>query len=199
MLKVGLTGNIGSGKTTVSRIFEVIGIPVFHADAEAKKLYFKEEVKEKVLRAFGSAVFTNGNVDFKKLAQLIFSDSQHLTTINNIIHPLVFKSFNIWLESKSYQPYVLHEAAIIFENDLQSRFDAIINVSADPEARLQRVVDRDGSDKESVNKRINNQMSDFRKSELSNYVIYNNYDDMLIPQVLKVHKELIKKTKACVI
>jgi dephospho-CoA kinase len=190
MLKVGLTGNIGSGKSTVSRIFEVIGIPVFHADKEAKGLYELETVKQRILDVFGKEVFSGNSVDFKKLANVIFGDKGKLQTINNIIHPLVFERFNCWLIDNNDSPYIIHESAIIFENNLQSRYDKIINVSADTDIRIERVINRDGVEKSMVINRIKNQMSDTLKSELSDYVIQNNQEDMLIPQVLTIDKEL---------
>lgn len=190
MLKVGLTGNIGSGKSTVSRIFEVIGIPVYHADKEAKELYKLEIVKQRILDIFGNEVFSGNSVDFKKLANIIFGDKDKLQTINNIIHPLVFERFNQWLIDNNDSPYIIHESAIIFENNLQSHYDNIINVSADTDIRIERVINRDGVEKDMVINRIKNQMSDTLKSELSDYVINNNHEDMLIPQVLTIDKEL---------
>jgi dephospho-CoA kinase len=190
MLKVGLTGNIGSGKSTVSRIFEVIGIPVFHADKEAKELYNLEIVKQRILDIFGKEVFSENSVDFKKLANVIFSDKDKLQTINNIIHPLVFERFNRWLIDNNDSPYIIHESAIIFENNLQSYYDKIINVSADTDIRIERVINRDGVEKNMVINRIKNQMSDTLKSELSDYIINNNINDMLIPQVITIDKEL---------
>jgi len=192
MLKVGLTGNIGSGKTTVSKIFEVIGIPVFHADIIAKKLYAIPEVILEVKNKLGTEVFTDNTLDFKKLAGVVFSDSEKLNIVNQIIHPRVYDEAEQWFKKQSGVPYIIHESAILFENNLQGRYDKIINVSAAEEVRLRRVIERDGISRSEVERRINNQMSDTVKSKLADIVIYNNENDLLIPQVIKIHKSLSK-------
>ena len=120
MLKVAVTGNIGSGKSTVSNIFKALGIPVFVADSEAKLLYEKEEVQQQVRQAFGSEVFDkDGNIDKKALADVIFNDTAALKLINEIIHPLTLNKYHEWLEINKDKPYTLHESAILFENNLQ--------------------------------------------------------------------------------
>lgn len=192
MLKVGLTGNIGSGKTTVSKIFEIIGIPVFHADVVAKQLYTLPDVINEVKNKLGAEVFTDNIVDFKKLASAIFSDHTKLKILNQIIHPKVYEAAERWFKQQSGVPYIVHESAILFENNLQGRYDKIINVSADMEVRLRRVIERDGTNRKEVERRISNQMSDIEKTKLADFIIYNNEDDLLIPQVLKIHKDLSK-------
>jgi len=192
MLKVALTGNIGSGKSTVAKVFEILGVPVFNADNEARKLYSRQDVIDKLTKIFTDKILNNtGEVDTKVLASIIFSNEGSLKTVNGIIHPMVLQEFNNWLDKHKDAPYVIHEAAVIFENNLQDNFDRIIVVSADEELRIDRVINRDGSTREKVVERVNNQLSDQYKCKHSDYVIYNNESDFLIPQVLKIHKEII--------
>lgn len=194
MIKVAITGNIGSGKTIVSKIFEVLGIPVFHADVEARLLYFQEEVKWQVRQHFGESAFTGTNeVDTKKLAEIIFNDKNKLELINNIIHPLVFEKYQQWLSQYSELPYTLHESAIVFENKLEVRYDFIIAVSAPQEVRLERIIERDKVSEEAVKARMANQMNEEEKNRRANFVIINDGKQLLIPQVLKIDRILKKK------
>jgi dephospho-CoA kinase len=131
MLKIALTGNIGSGKSTVARIFNILGIPVFNADMVAKELYTDDDVIKELVELFGSNILTSKEtIDTKKLAAIIFSDKKALKSINQLIHPKVLKKFNNWLDTHSNNEYIIHESAILFENNLQDRFDYIITVSA---------------------------------------------------------------------
>lgn len=194
MLEIALTGNIGSGKTTVAKVFEVIGIPVFNADTEAKKLYAYPEVLSKLVSLFSEKILDReSKIDFKKLASIIFVDSKALKEVIDIIHPLVLTVYDEWKSNHQNSKYIIHEAAIIFENNLQSKFDLVINVSAEEELRIERVIKRDSQLRADVIKRVQNQMSDSEKSKLSDYVIYNNNSDFVIPQVLKIHKEITGK------
>ncbi len=193
MRRIGLTGNIGSGKSTVAKIFEVIGIPVFNADEEAKKLYRENYVKNEMVKEFGSEILSLGEIDMKLLANLVFNNKDLLLKVNSIIHPKVLDSFNIWIQDKEELPYVLSESAIIFENNLQSRYDKIICVSSDVEIRINRVLARDKTNRMSVLERIKNQMTDEEKCSRSDFVIHNNENDMLIPQVLKIHDQISRR------
>ena len=189
MIKVGLTGNIGSGKSTVCKVFESLGVPVFYSDVEAKKLYSREEVKNKLMQRFGKSVFNNlGEVDFKKLASLIFSNKESLHFINNIIHPLVFESYNNWLSEYRENCYTIHESAILFEHHLEKRFDKTMLVYCPLDIRLRRVTERDGISEEEALKRVSNQMEDSLKNKLADFVIVNDGIKMVIPQIMEINK-----------
>lgn len=192
MIKVALTGNIGSGKSTVAHLFSILGIQVFHADAEAKLLYKDANVKQFILALFGKQVFdTDGEVDFKQLAKVIFNDSQSLQQINRVIHPLVFKKYSDWMVQNKDQKYTIHEAAIIFENHLEHHYDLIINVSASEKVRMNRVMRRDGLTEAQFQERANNQWPDDKKNKKADFIIFNDGDQFLIPQVIQIDKQII--------
>ena len=192
MIKVALTGNIGSGKSTVAKIFTVLGVPVFNADTEARMLYYEDVVKDELISLFSENILNkNGDVDTKILASIIFNDKHALQTVNNIIHPLVLEKYNNWCNTYKNEHYTIHETAILFENNLQKNFDIVINVSAPAEIRLKRVIERDKISEEQVNERMANQISDKTKCELSQFVIYNDGNRFLIPQVNSIHNKLL--------
>lgn len=192
MIKVALTGNIGSGKSTVARIFSAFGVPVFNADSEARSLYFEDEVKEKLGSLFTEKILTKeGSVDTKKLASIIFNDKRALQSVNSLIHPLVLKKYNEWCDKHIDEVYTIHEAAVLFENNLQNKFDVVINVSAPSEIRIERVMERDDIAEKLVKDRIKNQMSDSVKCDMSDFVIYNDSKQFLIPQVKNIHDYII--------
>ena len=191
MIKVGLTGNIGSGKSTISKIFSTLNVPVFIADVEAKLLYSETEVKKEIKSGIGDQVFdSNGEVDLKLMANLIFNDKEALLKINRIIHPRTLSKYHRWLENHKQHIYTLHESAILFENNLQDHFDKIINISAPFETRLIRVTERDGIEQEKVMERMKNQMPEEKKNKLADFVIVNDGDQLLIPQVIEIDKKL---------
>ena len=197
MLKVGLTGSIGSGKTLVSKIFETIGVNVFYADDSAKALYGNKKVKEEIVNVFGPSILTEDNkIDTKIFAGIIFNDKSALKKINSIIHPLVMNDFLNWLTNYKTDAYILHEAAILFESDLSKKFDFVIAVSAPEALRIERIMKRDNVNREAVIARIKNQWSDERKAKLADFVILNDETELLIPQVLKVNK-ILKQKKGC--
>ncbi len=191
MLKVCITGSIGSGKTTVSNIFSKLGISVFKADDEAKKFFNHTEVKEKILTAIGNSVFSSdGEIDKKAMASKIFNNADALKTINSIIHPLVMKKFNKWADEKIQSDYVILESAIIYESSLTHYFNKIISVSAPKDLRLRRVIKRDLVGHEEVYQRMRNQWSDEEKSKKADYIINNDGRQLIIPQIIKIHKDL---------
>ncbi len=191
MNRIGLTGNIGSGKSTVARIFEALDVPVFYSDLVARQMYSLPEVVEKLTAFFPEAnLYSGGKFQKAILANLIFSNPQALQQVNQLIHPLVEEEFVVWSVKHTHRPYVLQESAILFENHLQQRYNAIILVTAPESLRVQRVTLRDDSSPESVKARISNQMPETEKQKLSDYIINNDGHQMLIPQVVELHQKL---------
>lgn len=190
MIKVGLTGNIGTGKSTVAAIFESLGVPIYHADLEAKKMLKKASVKKALLEKFGEAVFFQGNIDRKKLAQLVFKDPEKLNDLNLVIHPLVKQDLSAFFKQHKDHQYVIQEAAILFESGFNKVFDKVILVTSSEKIATSRVMKRDDISRDEVIQRRANQWSQDKKIELADFVIENNETDLLIPQVLKIHHSL---------
>jgi dephospho-CoA kinase len=188
MLKVGLTGNIGSGKTTVSKVFELFGIPVFYADDEAKKLMTNDEALIKGIKsAFGEqSYFNDGTLNRKYIAQIVFNDPLRLAALNALVHPATFRAFDLWVKNTGNAPYVVKEAALLFESDSYKMCDYTIMVTAPPEMRIERVMKRDGLTRAEIEKRDARQLSEQKKIELADYVIKNDDSELVIPQVLKI-------------
>jgi dephospho-CoA kinase len=191
MLKVAVTGGIGSGKTTVCSIFEKLGIPVFYADKVAKELMDSDiEIREKMINYFGLDVFDAENkLNRSKFAAIIFNNKEALSTINEIVHPVVRKAFNCWAENQ-LTPYVIQEAALIFESGQAGNFDKIITVSAPVEVRITRVMKRDKISRENVLERINNQLNEEIKLKQCDFIITNDDNEMLIPQIININNNL---------
>lgn len=190
MKTIGVTGNIGSGKTTVCKIFEDFGIPVFTADLEAKKLLFVPRIIKKIYKTFGDAVMENGKVVNQKLANVVFSDEKELAKLNTIIHPEIWKLFDKWSKQHKKRHHVIMESALLFESGFYKKLDYIITVTAPVEVRIKRVKFRDKMSTAEVRKRINNQLSDLVKRKGSNFVIVNDGKKPLMPQVTKVYIKL---------
>ena len=196
MLKTAITGNIGSGKSTVCKIFESLGVPVFYADTEAKKLYRDPSVLSMVKKIFGSDVFDESQQLIRqKLASIVFRDPEALKTLNAIIHPKLMEKYQRWLNENARHHYTLHEAAVIFENGLEKQFDVIINVSCPEEIRLERIKKRDMLPEEEIRNRMKRQWPEEKKNKLSDMVIINDGKRFLIPQVMEIHKKLTEKRK----
>ena len=193
MIKVGVTGGIGAGKSLICSILERIGYPVFYSDIEAKKIITSNpQVRTDLIELFGIQIFKNGQLDRNLLASLLFSDSTFIEKINSIVHPKVREEFENWALSQD-SPLVFNEAAILFETGSYKNFDATILVTAPLEIRLNRVMNRDNSIKADVQKRIDNQWSDEQKAILSTYRIQNNGIQSVLDQLDEVLNELIKK------
>jgi dephospho-CoA kinase len=190
MLKVGITGGIGSGKSTVCKIFESLGVPVFRADDESRKLLSTDaDVKKQVTVLLGNSVIVNSTPDRKKIAELVFNDPEKLKGLNAIIHPKVRHAVAIWaMEQKS--AFVIEEAAILFESGAYKTLDAVIVVSAPEEVRVTRVMDRDGLTEALVTERIRNQITEEERRKRADFIIENDGKQLLIPQALEVFKTL---------
>jgi dephospho-CoA kinase len=191
MIKVGITGGIGSGKSTVCKVFKGLGIPVFEADAVAKQIMTSDpQIQKLLIEAFGIAVYLpDGSIDRKYLAGLVFNNESLLSELNSIVHPAVLNEFDEWCETKQ-TAYILHEAAILFESGFYKMMDKIIAVVTSEEERIQRVIKRDGATIELVRQRIQNQMSDADRIKLADFVISNNDDELIIPQILIIDKKI---------
>ena len=192
-LIVGITGGIGSGKTTVCNFFKTFGIPVYHADVEAKALMNRSKViRRKLISLFGDKAYKDDMLNRSYLRAQIFRDEQLLAKMNAIVHPKVGSHFSRWLK-KQNAPYILKEVAIIFENNLQNQYDYIITIIADEDARIRRVIKRDNVTESSVRAIISNQLNDEEKVKLSDFTIKNNDLVEAKHQVNEIHSILISK------
>jgi dephospho-CoA kinase len=191
-MKLGVTGGIGSGKTSVCRVFNVLGIPVFSADQEAKEIMGNDiEIIENINSIAGKNLYKNGSLDRQGLATLIFNNQNLLDKVNALVHPLVFDHFNKW-EMKQTAPYIIMEAAILFESGASELVDRTVTVVAPVEERVGRVIHRGNLSREHVLERMRNQMDDSSRIKLSDYIIHNSENEMIIPQILEIHNDLIK-------
>ena len=192
MIKVGLTGGIGSGKTTVANYFIELGVPVYFADDEAKKLMNSSTyIKNKLIREFGEKTYQNGELNRKYLASIVFHDTSKLNIINGIVHPAVADHFAKWIK-KQQAKYIIQENAIFFENNTSSIFDLIITVTAPINVKIERILKRDTSSKNDILSRMKNQWDDVRKIGLSDFVIDNIDLADTKKQVGLIHKKLLK-------
>ena len=191
MIKLGITGGIGSGKSTVSEIFSICGIPVYIADIESKKLVASSPViRQKLTQLFGEELYADGILNKALLASHIFNDKNKLETVNAIIHPEVGNDFNNWIKKHAEYPIVAHETAILFESGFDKMMDKVVMIYTPLEIRTQRAMLRDNISREKVLERIQNQMPDEEKAKLSDYVIVNDNTISLIKQVTSIIKQL---------
>jgi dephospho-CoA kinase len=190
MLKIGLTGNMGSGKTTVSKVFEILGVPVFYADDEAKKIMVTDPLLMSGIKsAFGDqAYFEDGVLNRKYISGIVFNDEAKLNELNALVHPAVFRAFDTWVANIKDVPYIVKEAALLFESDSYKLCDYTVMVQAPLEDRIKRVMQRDGLSRAEVESRNARQFSEEQKTALADYVIKNDNVQLVIPQVLELHK-----------
>jgi dephospho-CoA kinase len=191
MIKVAVTGGIGSGKSVVCEIFKNIGVPVFNADLSAKELMDTDNhIKEKLILYFGPDIFNNEKKLCRgKFAEIIFNNKPALLKVNEIIHPAVFQEFIKWAKNQT-TTYVIEESAIVFESGLAPFFDKIISVSAPLELRIERVMKRDHTIREKVMERIKNQENEKMKNKKSDFIIINDDKEMILPQIINIDSKL---------
>lgn len=195
MLRIGLTGGIGSGKSTVARIFETLGIPVFYADAEARRLLDSDKMLMRSIQdAFGEESYVDGRYNIPYMSAKVFADPSLLERLNALVHPRTIAAAEEWMTRQS-APYAMKEAALIFESGSEKHLDRIIGVTAPEALRIRRVMQRDGLSREQVIQRINRQMDETRKMERCDYLIRNDEDEPLLPQVLALHEILLEQRK----
>lgn len=183
---IGLTGGIGSGKTTVANEFLSLGIPVYITDFEAKKIMQTDTVLDQIKAEFGNSIFDNGVLLRGKLSEIVFNNAEKLAKLNGIVHPVVKHHFKEWLLEHNNYPFVIYESAILFESGSYKQCDFIINVEAPLELRIQRVIDRDKTTREKVLERIKNQWNDEDKSSKSDFVINNTSIEAIKNEIVKI-------------
>jgi len=195
MLRIGITGGIGSGKTTVARIFNVLGIPVYSSDDASKSLMNNDvELKNNIIKAFGKEAYSNGELNRKYLATVAFSHPDKIQLLNSLVHPATIKDAIAWME-KQHAPYVIKEAALIFESGSDKYLDLVIGVKSPLALRIERAMKRNNTTAEEVEARIRLQMNEEEKINLCDYIIVNDEQQMLIPQVLLLNEKFLKEAE----
>ena len=192
ILRIGLTGGIGSGKTTVAKIFELLGVPVYYADEEARRIMNEnEELRLSIQNEFGEAAYNNGELDRSYLASKVFQNPPKLEILNALVHPATIRDATNWmLEQRT--AYAIKEAALIFESTAAGELDYIIGVYAPVSLRIKRAMERNGVSYDEVLKRMNNQIDEDIKMKLCDFIIYNDEQKLLIPQVIELHQKLLR-------
>lgn len=192
MLKVGLTGGIGSGKTTIAKIFELLNVPVYYADDASKRLYHTDKnLIADIKKHFGEDIYNNEQLNRSKLAAIVFNDPGQLELLNQLVHPPTIRDAEEWMQ-KQTAPYVIKEAALLFESGSASGLDYIIGVQAPSHYRIKRVMERDGVKREEVINRANRQIDEDIKMRLCDFIINNNEQELVIPQVLELHSKFME-------
>lgn len=195
ILRIGLTGGIGSGKSTAAQIFEVLGIPVYYADIAAKRLMNENaKVRAAITTIFGKEAYPNNILDRRYISSIVFSDPAKLELLNALVHPVTKKDSEAWMHRQT-TPYAIHEAALIFEAKVSDRLDHVIGVSSPVELRIKRAMERDNVDREEVVKRMNRQLDEDIKMSKCDFLLINDEQQLLIPQVLELHEKLIGLSK----
>ncbi len=193
MLKIGVTGGIGSGKSTVCKVFSILGAPVYNSDLAARRIMDENmHVRHKLNEAFGPAVFRGDVLDRKALADIVFNDPDLLNQLNEIVHPAVRADFMLWLGKHGHVPYIIKEAAIMFEAGMHRGLDTVILVTAPEKLRLHRIMLRDGESEESVRQRMASQWPDSKKYPLAGMVINNDNREAVLPVILKLHSQFLR-------
>lgn len=194
MLKIGITGGIGSGKTTVCKVFELLGVPVFYADTIAKSIMHTDPVLRKAIRnTFGEkSYFSDGELNRPYISSIVFNNESELTKLNALVHPAVFRAFDVWLANHVDAPYIIKEAALLFETDSYKMCDLSVLVISPEASRIRRIIARDGISTEEVLLRMDRQFSDEQKIKLADHVLNNDESCLLIPKILTLHQQFLK-------
>lgn len=191
MLKIGLTGGIGSGKSTVAAIFEVLGIPVYYSDVASKRLMIEnEELKSSIVKHFGAEAYSGDILNREFLASQVFNDNKRMALLNSLVHPATIKDAADWT-ARQTSPYTIKEAALIFESGSNKYLDYVIGVEAPQALRIQRAMDRDNISAQQVEDRMSKQMDEYEKMRLCNFVIVNDEQQLIIPQVIFLHEKFL--------
>ncbi len=190
MIKVGLTGNIGSGKSTVSKIFEALRVPVYHADTEAKKFLDTPEVISQLRALFGESITVDNRINRKTLAAIVFNDEKKLQQLNEIIHPFVEEDYKYWCSKQRDVVYTLQEAAILVESGFYRFMDKIVVVTAPVETRINRIIERDQATRDEVLSRMERQLPETELKGYADFIVSNSGEKLVIPQVLEIHNKL---------
>jgi len=193
MLKIGITGGIGSGKTTVCKVFELLGVPVFYADDVAKSIMYTDPVlKSEILKAFGeNSYLKNGDLNRSYISSIVFNDKHELEKLNSLVHPAVFRAFDNWVLSQKEASYVIKEAALLYESDAYKMCDQSILVISPIETRISRVKARDGISAEDIQLRMNRQLSDEQKMKFADHILNNDEKQLLIPKIIQLHQQFL--------
>ena len=193
MLKIGITGSMGSGKSTVAFFFHTLGVHIYNSDVRAKELMTDDEnLKQKIKNSFGDDTYTStGTLDRSRLAKIVFNDKEKISLLNSLVHPAVQKDFDEWCKKFSQEKYILKEAALLVESGSYKTLDKLICVTAPEEIRIARCIKRDGISREEIIARMKNQLSENEKIIFADYIISNDESELLIPQLLKLHEEFL--------
>ncbi len=195
MIKVGITGGIGSGKSTICRLFEILAVPVYYADEEARKLYDENAaLKAAIIKHFGKSLYPNGLFDKAVMKELVFKNDQKLTLLNSLVHPVVRSQSAQWFQDQK-SPYAIKEAALLIESAAYKDLDEIILVDCPVTVRIQRVQHRDQLTLQEIQWRIDAQMPDEEKKQFAQHIIMNDDLHLIIPQVIKLHEDLLRRSQ----
>ena len=193
MKKIGLTGGIGSGKSTVAAVFEVLGVPVYYADSASRRLMNEDDaLKANIRRAFGESAYVSGTLDRKFMAGQVFGDPVKLEQLNALVHPATLQDAREWME-RQHAPYAIKEAALIFESGAERDLDLVIGVQAPAELRIQRAMERDHATREEILARMARQMDEDAKLARCQFIIVNDEQQMILPQVLALHQQFLEE------
>ncbi len=193
MLKIGVTGGIGSGKTTVCKVFELLGVPVFYADTVAKSIMHSDLIlRKEIIETFGEGSYSKtGELNRPYLSSIVFKNEVQLDKLNALVHPAVFRAFDLWVTGHAEEHYVIKEAALLFESDAHKMCDQTVLVLSPEAIRISRIKARDGISTEDILLRMKRQFSDAQKKELADHILLNDEEQLLIPQILALHQHFL--------